>query len=257
MNCFGYGHLKPQCKEAKKTLCSECGSGTHSYRECKSHVKKCINCGGAPRTLANSCPIRKETIKTFHEKFREKKEETKPIRVTVQATTNAWKPLINRVRQDIKETTSKAAPAIHLALPNDLSKVILIILLHAHLENLIFPELGFRHHAKAAFARNNLPDLDFGESYSWGILKVVQPPAQAEKAPTAPPKPAEAPVQTPTKPQAPTPALQPTQAPPQVPQPAQDLPIQSHNPEITFKAPQSLRSKNLSIVRQSESRDPQ
>lgn len=167
MNCFGYGHLKPQCKEETKT---ECSSGTHSYRDCKSSVKKCVNCGGAHRTFANSCPTCKEAIKTSDEKIKEKECETKPIRVvaqkaaqeTIQATTNAWKPLILQVRQGIKEK-SKVEPTIHLALPNDLSKEIMIVLLHAHMQNLISPELGFRHHAKVALALNNLPDLDLGE----------------------------------------------------------------------------------------------
>ncbi|XP_037773572.1 leucine-rich repeat extensin-like protein 3 [Penaeus monodon] len=53
-----------------------------------------------------------------------KRKETKPYRAvaqkgaqeTVQAHHNAWKPLINQVRQEIKHKQSE--PSIHLALPN-------------------------------------------------------------------------------------------------------------------------------------------
>jgi len=189
MNCYGYGHIKSQCKETKSTRCSECGSSTHSYRDCRSNVKKCLNCGGDHRTFANSCPVRKEAMKASQqkEKEKEKEKEARPLKVvaqkaaqeTVHATTNAWKPLINQVRQDIKTKTTNIEPAIHLALPNDLSKEIMIVLLHAHMQNLIAPEKGFRHHAKEALARNNLPELDLGEADSWGILKVIQPPAKS------------------------------------------------------------------------------
>jgi len=53
-----------------------------------------------------------------------------------------------------------------------------VVLLHAHLQNIIAPEKGFRHHAREALRENNLPELDLGEGDSWGILKVVQPPRQ-------------------------------------------------------------------------------
>lgn len=122
----------------------------------------------------------------------------KAAQETLQATTNAWKPLIQQVRQDVKEKSNKFELTMHLDLPNDLSKVIMIVLLHAHMQNLISPELGFRYHAKVALATNNLPDLD--ESDSWGILKVIQPPAQAGIVPSAPPEPVGAPAQKPMPP---------------------------------------------------------
>jgi len=53
-----------------------------------------------------------------------------------------------------------------------------VVLLHAHLQNIIAPEKGFRHHAREALRENNLPELDLGEGDSWGILKVVQTPRQ-------------------------------------------------------------------------------
>nr|CAI5856926.1 unnamed protein product [Callosobruchus analis] len=40
-NCCRYGHVRKDCKE--KPVCSRC-SGEHSFRECNSNTKKCINC---------------------------------------------------------------------------------------------------------------------------------------------------------------------------------------------------------------------
>jgi len=183
--------------------------------------------------------MRKEAMKTSQEKSKEKEKEkeTRPIRAvaqkaaqeTVQATTNAWKPLINQVRQDIKQKTPD--PTIHLALPDNLSKEILVVLLHAHLQNLIAPEKGFRHHAKAALANNNLPDLDLGDSNSWGILKVIEPPTMTIQAPPEPqpqrPQPPQ--VQAPPQPQRPQPSQ--VQAPQPQPQRPQTVRVQVQEPQ--------------------------
>nr|CAI5860220.1 unnamed protein product [Callosobruchus analis] len=40
-NCCRYGHIRKDCKE--KPVCSQC-CGEHSFRECNSNTKKCINC---------------------------------------------------------------------------------------------------------------------------------------------------------------------------------------------------------------------
>ncbi|MPC66793.1 hypothetical protein E2C01_060946 [Portunus trituberculatus] len=42
------------------TVCSECSSSEHTWKNCNSDKKKCLNCSGAHRTLANKCPKRKE-----------------------------------------------------------------------------------------------------------------------------------------------------------------------------------------------------
>jgi len=87
---------------------------------------------------------------------------------------------LNQVCQDIKNQ-EKQEP-LNLILPNNLSKEITIILVHAHLKNLMDPTKGFRQHAKEALEKNNLPPLDLGDSDSWGILKIIPPPSK----PTSP-----------------------------------------------------------------------
>jgi len=186
MHCYKYGHYKTNCpdKEKRLKLCSECGSNTHNYRDCKSDVKRCLNCGEGHRTLANSCPLRKEAIKKTREEKTKKEEEKKEIPIkrvaeqtakqTIEATQNAWfKPLMKEIKED-KEKERKE-PQVILQLPDDLSVGIMTALIHAHLQNIMEPGLGFRHHAKKVLKKNNLPDLDLGNGDSWGIFKVLPP----------------------------------------------------------------------------------
>lgn len=62
--CFKYErHSTYQCPDrGMVTLCSECSESGHTWRECKSTTKKCVNCGGPHRTLAMACPIKKKAI---------------------------------------------------------------------------------------------------------------------------------------------------------------------------------------------------
>lgn len=51
----------PQPREYK--VCSECSSHDHTWRNCKSPTKRCLNCDQEHRTLAMKCPKRKEAVK--------------------------------------------------------------------------------------------------------------------------------------------------------------------------------------------------
>ncbi|ROT69018.1 putative reverse transcriptase - house mosquito [Penaeus vannamei] len=148
-------------------------------------------------------------------------------------------PSISRTRslppsqrpRSVRTSSKRPLIPIHLALPDNLSKEILVVLLHAHLQNLIAPEKGFRHHAKAALANNNLPDLDLGDSNSWGILKVIEPPTMTIQAPPEPqpqrPQPPQ--VQAPPQPQRPQPSQ--VQAPQPQPQRPQTVRVQVQEPQ--------------------------
>lgn len=129
-------------------------------------MKKCLRCGGADRTFASSCPIRKEAFQISQEKEREreKEREARPLKAvaqkaaqaTIQAVTNTWKPLINQVCQGIgDDAIPKTESTVHLALPDNLSKEVMMILLKG----------------------NNLPALGQGEADIRGILRVVQSPS--------------------------------------------------------------------------------
>ena len=51
--------------------CTFCGEG-HKQTDCRATVPKCINCGGAHRTLAAACKIRKEIIKKCSKEIRDR-----------------------------------------------------------------------------------------------------------------------------------------------------------------------------------------
>ena len=70
-NCFGYDHKIKDCPQEKKMRCTYCG-GQHKQTECEATVPTCINCGGAHRTLAAACKIRKELIKKRSREIRER-----------------------------------------------------------------------------------------------------------------------------------------------------------------------------------------
>ena len=62
-------HSTRNCPSTR-TVCSECAEEGHSFQDCKSQTKKCLNCGMGHRTFLASCPYRKgkiaerETLKT-------------------------------------------------------------------------------------------------------------------------------------------------------------------------------------------------
>ena len=70
-NCFAYDHKIKDCQEEQKMRCTYCGEG-HKQADCKATTPKCINCGGAHRTLAAACKVRKELIKKKSKEIRER-----------------------------------------------------------------------------------------------------------------------------------------------------------------------------------------
>ena len=68
MTCFKCynldNHTASNCnKESSYKICSECSSTDHTFRECNSVHKKCVNCGENHSTLAFKCPTRKNIVK--------------------------------------------------------------------------------------------------------------------------------------------------------------------------------------------------
>lgn len=73
--CYKYDHLTKDCQLKDVSLCSECANIGHTYKQCTSDIKKCLNCDGDHRTLASVCPIRKEILKNKREEKKKKKTE--------------------------------------------------------------------------------------------------------------------------------------------------------------------------------------
>ena len=67
-------------------------------------------------------------------------------------------------------------PPVILALPDNLTKETLVALVSAHLDNILDPDKGYRHHVREVLRRNDLPPLDLGVGRnSWGIFKILAP----------------------------------------------------------------------------------
>ena len=57
-------HVTASCGKPKDyKVCSLCAATDHTYRQCTSSIKACINCGGKHGALAMSCVARKELVK--------------------------------------------------------------------------------------------------------------------------------------------------------------------------------------------------
>lgn len=76
-------HLCPQDKNF--TACSECASTQHTWSQCPSQTKRCLNCGEEHRTLAFKCPKRKQIIA--------EKKQAKSQTYAAAATSSSSQPL--------------------------------------------------------------------------------------------------------------------------------------------------------------------
>ena len=63
--CYSFeDHLASSCpKPSNYKICSLCSKTDHTYKQCSTQVKVCVNCGGSHSTLALSCPRRREIVK--------------------------------------------------------------------------------------------------------------------------------------------------------------------------------------------------
>ena len=69
-------HISRDCpKPADYKICSLCSSCDHVYKECKTNVRKCINCLGEHNTLSFSCPARQRFLRkpVVNNKYSDKK----------------------------------------------------------------------------------------------------------------------------------------------------------------------------------------
>lgn len=126
-NCYKLeAHTTRDCPNPDTVVCSEC-SGHHSFRNCTSDFKKCINCGGAHRTMAMSCPEKKAVIRKKRENKEEiikSKEENTYARILAKTVHDAQQ---NRPGPDNIQTMQNTGIRAY------------IMLLDAHMQNMIKP----------------------------------------------------------------------------------------------------------------------
>ena len=121
-------HSTNNCPTPNQIICSEC-TGNHSFKDCTSQIKKCVNCLGPHRTMAMMCPLKKKLIKEKREqkeqKEREKQEETyaKVAEKTSKKTIEAMSQQNTEINQLIAESGFRA----------------LVMVMDAHVYNMIQP----------------------------------------------------------------------------------------------------------------------
>ena len=102
------------------TVCSECGETGHRHFDCKSTDKSCLNCptNNNHRTLAPSCPYRKQIIRQKEQQLQDKQ------------TTNETQTYAKIVKTTIQQTAPTPRPTINLTDKTHLKIVLLVIEAH-------------------------------------------------------------------------------------------------------------------------------
>ncbi len=138
MRCYNIeDHPTSQCPKAKEyKICSECADEGHTWRDCKSTNKKCINYSDKHRTLANKCPKRKKAV----DAKRNKQKNTNNATYAQSVTNTNPSPISSIINQ---ETATK----------------IMACMLHAHLINTANPG-SYNDEFNRALELNNLPKIN-------------------------------------------------------------------------------------------------
>lgn len=177
-NCFKYNHNVKDCPLKETTFCSECAEMGHTFRQCNNPTKKCLNCDGPHRTLAAICPIRKTILKEKREEKKQKKQTFEQENRTYCAVTKMSKELPKTIQN---QTPPQTALHVH----DKLSLQVLVIVIEAHLHNIVQPG-SFNTRLNEILETNNLPRVNIPEPvHSEDIFRVInRMPEYAAKPPT-------------------------------------------------------------------------
>lgn len=115
-------------------VCSLCASKEHTFKECNSDLRRCINCGKDHSARAMRCPVRKKALKEKEERIREARDSRATYATAVSATDST-------PRQD-----------------NPFNLKGLICVFHAHMVECAQPGT-FQATLSRSLAMNNLPDV--------------------------------------------------------------------------------------------------
>jgi len=145
-----------------------------TFGECQNRLNpKCINCGENHRTLSGKCKTRKEVIQRIEKEkmTREKERSELPYGAVAKKAADAAL---------IEAASTKQV----LALPNDLSVKVLVVLINAHLANIGRPGT-YAEEVKKGLRTGNLPEVEVPNGIdSAAIFQIIppttsQPPARA------------------------------------------------------------------------------
>lgn len=115
MRCYQVDdHVASQClKPREHKVCSECAQVGHTWRECTSSLKKCLNCNGDHRTLAFKCPHRRAALERARETA---KQQPRSYSQAAATTTRQQLPALPIFNPD---TTQKIQTAMMYAFFTD------------------------------------------------------------------------------------------------------------------------------------------
>ncbi|MPC22836.1 hypothetical protein E2C01_015863 [Portunus trituberculatus] len=136
-------HTTAKCPKPKDyKICSECSSQNHTWKECDVNNKKCVNCDGDHRTIANKCPHRKRAIEEKRQQI--KNSNSKSYSSATSRNTNTAPSNFTTTTPIIeKETTTK----------------FMTCMMHAHLINSMNPG-SYNDELNRALKLNNLPPVN-------------------------------------------------------------------------------------------------
>lgn len=141
-------HQTKECPHRNIKVCSECAEEGHRYTECKNTTKKCINCNGDHRTMAMSCPMKKQKIKD--------KKEIKAQEKEIKETETYAKIVKETRTQELEER-----PVLRIS--KDTPTEVLICILHAHVVNIGRPG-SYASELNEMLERNNLQRMWFPDN---------------------------------------------------------------------------------------------
>lgn len=149
LKCYAIeDHTTPKCPKSQTfKICSECSSPDHTWRDCNAGAnKKCVNCKGEHRTLANKCPMRKKAI----EEKRQLKKNTNTKTYSNVTTSNT----------NIAPTNISSSFPV---LEKQTATKMIACMMHAHLINAINPG-SYNSELNRALKLNNLPPVNLPDN---------------------------------------------------------------------------------------------
>ncbi|KAF2366528.1 hypothetical protein FHG87_002709 [Trinorchestia longiramus] len=168
--CYKYeDHATYQCTSTTPR-CSEYASHQHTHKQCNSPTKKCLNHNQQHRTLAATCPCRKQVIhqKNENQKFTRRRKNSIYLDIA--------KTAIQQMNQPTSTLTLSSNTHIKLAAP----------VIEAHIASLAKTE-SYGSILLKSLKRNFNRDTSFPDRDSQKIFKLFINPSP-EPAPLATPK---------------------------------------------------------------------
>jgi len=147
LKCYVHEHhTTRQCpKDPNFVICSLCSSTEHGWRDCKSEMKRCINCRGDHSTLAPFCPVKVKLI-------RERKDVSSKKRSYASPASPHNHPHPNAVN---KISNVSFSPPVDADLAASTLSCILLTLVQGHKKS-----DDFENALNKLFKNNSLPQIN-------------------------------------------------------------------------------------------------